>query len=166
MSRHSTWAGSKVLAASIRVYVYITRTRPRAQVHTPCRVRTLGTVTTAARPGLHLDVFMHRSSRKLLERSRRLLASLSRSFSSPPYLLLPPPSPLLFVRLRTKWNGLVEPPANLSMSRSRCRVSHFALFPFLFSASPSFIFLLNGVRFSFALPWRISIRRIELDVPA
>lgn len=47
------------------------------------------------RPGLHLDVFMHRSSRKLLECSRRLLGS--RPFPPPPLFVAP------FVKPRTKW---------------------------------------------------------------
>lgn len=71
-----------------------------------------------------------------------------------PYLLPPP------------WNlgrsgRLVEPPANLSTSRSYSRVSYFTLLLVLFF----FISFLSSARFSFASSWRIFMCLIELDVP-
>lgn len=64
------------------------------------------------RPGLHLDVFMHRSSRKLLECSRRLLGS--RPFPPPPLFVAP------FVKPRTKWKiGRTTTRSPLALSFSR-----------------------------------------------
>lgn len=74
-------------AASLRVHVhtYISRARARKCVHEFTHVPDVRDGNHRYAPGLHIDVFMHRSSRKLLEYSRHLSTAIVLS----PYLSLP-----------------------------------------------------------------------------